>query len=894
VTVYAPNGTTVLGTATADPTTGAYQVNLSTPQLNGEQLKVTATDTDGESLPTPVTAPDTTPPENITVDITGISDDTGTTGDFVTLDNTLTVTGTISRALETGEKVEVQINGVWTAVTMTTATTWTITDPTAHSVSNVTYNARVTDTANNVGATDSQVVKVVEIQANDDIAGLQAKLTPINTAVNTSESSVTVALEGFFIGADSSTESSAYEVGAGSISTINISMSQVAVGGYVGALDMLVFKYSEVSGIYELDQTLEDFGFAVAIIGGLASGSASNVVLSEGKYVFVLSTGGLGVYAGIGALGVTGTNADYGDVRTVGNVITQDAAVNPNDVTDTSTGVAKVTNVVSETGATGTVSDTPLLDNAGKPVVNGDGETVTVATKVDGAYGTLTIYSNGGYIYDRTTPEATDVGKVDTFTYTITDEYGHTSTAELNIQIGSDNPANGLVFDPADPSADAKYTIDAVNDTKDTSAALSVVNPVTALAYDYPYTNSYITSPDSSADRAQIDYSGTATGITSTVTSGIFGSTTDTNYSNNFTVAANSLLKLSYHNDLPGFSSSTATMSLYVQKLQADGITWKTIATDTMNISRDNQIGQISIANNLDTAGTYRMYMDTNVGNQSANSTFTIDFDYFTLTTGSHTLTKLGSYNTITEGALTNGNVLTNDLGSTFAAKVTSVDMIGATTVTTAIGTATTSVAGQYGTLTMNQNGTYTYDTNNKITDLGKTEQFKYKVVTNDNNSTDTADLSILLKASGVIMNDSNTATTLTGTANSDLIVSRGGSETITSGAGNDTLIYNLLDKASANGGHGQDVWADFSKASSTTTNVNMDFIDITGLLSDQTGLTNANIGNYVKVNYNGTDTVISIDRDGGAGTWSEAQLLTLKNVNTTLQELIDQNQIIW
>ena len=323
-------------------------------------------------------------------------------------------------------------------------------------------------------------------------------------------------------------------------------------------------------------------------------------------------------------------------------------------------------------------------------------------------------------------------------------------------------------------------------------------------------------------------------------------------------------------------------------------MSWKTIATDSLTAAQNNTIGQIAIANNADGNGTYRMYIDTAVGNASSTGNFSVEFDYISLSTGSHTLTKLGSYNAITEGTLTNGNVLTNDLGSTFAAKVTSVDMIGATTTTTAIGTSTTNVVGQYGTLTMNQNGTYTYDTANRITDLGKTEQFKYTVVTNDNNSSDTADLSILLKAAGVIMNDSNTVTTLTGTSASDLIVSSGGNESITSGAGNDMLIYNLLDKASATGGNGQDVWNDFSKASSGTTNVNMDFIDVTGLLSDNAGLTNANIGNFVKVTASGVDTVISIDRDGTGTARQDAQLLTLNNVNTTLQELLDNNQLLF
>jgi VCBS repeat-containing protein len=102
---------------------------------------------------------DTTAPA-AAVAITAITDDTGTPGDFVTSDTTLTVSGTHG-ALGADEKVQVSSDGglTWSDVTTSDATTWSFTDPTPHA-SSFTYQARVIDAAANVGATDSQAVTI--------------------------------------------------------------------------------------------------------------------------------------------------------------------------------------------------------------------------------------------------------------------------------------------------------------------------------------------------------------------------------------------------------------------------------------------------------------------------------------------------------------------------------------------------------------------------------------------------------------------------------------------------------------------------------------------------------------------------------------------------------------
>ncbi len=70
------------------------------------------------------------------------------------------------------------------------------------------------------------------------------------------------------------------------------------------------------------------------------------------------------------------------------------------------------------------------------------------------------------------------------------------------------------------------------------------------------------------------------------------------------------------------------------------------------------------------------------------------------------------------------------------------------------------------------------------------------------------------------------------------------------------------------------------------------DKIDIHELLSGWNHQTST-LGNYVQVTTNGSNTVIAIDRDGTGGTYQSTNLITLENVNTTLNELLQNNHLI-
>ena len=94
------------------------------------------------------------------VAITAITTDTGTAGDFITSDTTLIVSGS-NGALAAGEKIQISSDGTnWFDVTPIDSTHWSYDDTANPHLSNVTYQVRVIDAANNVGTTASQLVTI--------------------------------------------------------------------------------------------------------------------------------------------------------------------------------------------------------------------------------------------------------------------------------------------------------------------------------------------------------------------------------------------------------------------------------------------------------------------------------------------------------------------------------------------------------------------------------------------------------------------------------------------------------------------------------------------------------------------------------------------------------------
>jgi VCBS repeat-containing protein len=237
------------------------------------------------------------------------------------------------------------------------------------------------------------------------------------------------------------------------------------------------------------------------------------------------------------------------------------------------------------------------------------------------------------------------------------------------------------------------------------------------------------------------------------------------------------------------------------------------------------------------------------------------------------TTIDLDSYSTLA-GSSVNGNIYDGSNSSGAIDQLGTVHTLlsitgfnGTTTTLNPLtdSSSTATIQGHYGTLVMGLDGAYTYTLNAGVSPASMTTKETFTYTLNDQNGhSDTATLTINMNPQFV------------STAQGDVI---------NGSAYGDTLVYHLLNSANATGGNGADTWKDFHMADG-------DKINIHDLLTGWNPAT-SNIANYLSVSYNGTSTVISIDRDGTAATHSSTQLVTLENTHVTLDELVQQNHII-
>ncbi|WP_050870640.1 Ig-like domain-containing protein [Enterobacter hormaechei] len=100
------------------------------------------------------------PQYGITID--SISEDTGQSGsDFITMDTSLTINGSLGSALASDERVQISLDGgnTWIDATVTNQR-WSYTDTRDLADGDYNYQVRIIDQAGNVGSTTSQVVTV--------------------------------------------------------------------------------------------------------------------------------------------------------------------------------------------------------------------------------------------------------------------------------------------------------------------------------------------------------------------------------------------------------------------------------------------------------------------------------------------------------------------------------------------------------------------------------------------------------------------------------------------------------------------------------------------------------------------------------------------------------------
>ncbi|MBV4412820.1 VCBS domain-containing protein, partial [Enterobacteriaceae bacterium YMB-R22] len=199
-------------------------------------------------------------------------------------------------------------------------------------------------------------------------------------------------------------EQATLSVGADEMRSLTLTASMIGVS--IGtSYDLYVYRYSEITGQYELSQRTANW-FVTTLIG---VSDPLPITLGEGNYVFLLSPS-----SGISVGNIY--NLAYTD-DTTHSVVTAAGSTSGN--------------VISEGAGADTVP-------AGSAISSVDGNAIAATgnTVIMGQYGTLTINAQGAYTYTlHAGLSPTTVGDTERFTYTVRGPEGASSSATLTINL---------------------------------------------------------------------------------------------------------------------------------------------------------------------------------------------------------------------------------------------------------------------------------------------------------------------------------------------------------------------------------------------------------------------------------------------------------------------------
>ncbi|EJP42370.1 bacterial group 3 Ig-like protein [Acinetobacter baumannii OIFC032] len=723
--------------------------------------------------------------------------------------------------------------------------TYTLLDPVTGNTSEATLYVRLDSDSVDMTWNDADpsqpavITSPLPVDAMDNVASAEIDMVyPVTTEVldNAISYNWLLGVGGIVIGSKEGTAT--FTVDPGNLTDAIIAVNFGSVATVVDGLHVVLTRVNP-DGTRTVVADSSDTGVIdlLGIFGSEVQFKIDN--LSAGTYELFMESNTLLTALGSVTADIT---LNHGDITqppvlvvdpVTGNVLADDnsAVYGTNYVPDYITTTSVVTAVTAENGNTTTVV-------AGTPAT------------VVGVYGTLTINADGTYSYQATADMA-NVGKVDSFTYTVTDPVtGRTDTATLHVQVGS--PDVDVTWNTADPSADATLPTPSVTaDTDDATISMApVVDPVVDVASGNVTIGNLAGFPPLPV-------------LSSTVTS------------SQFTIAANTVsdvhVQLNYTASLS--LSALPTTGYTIQQLV--GGTWVNTAYSGSATALAGVLGAPAYSADVPhlSEGTYRVVFSLS----SLISLGTVTLDSVVTTTATH----LDQYTPDGQTDWITGNVLTNDV-----VEGTQLYVMNSTTGTYELAAGQGVNTGE-GTLYLYNDGSYFYKPLDSAANA-TVDVIDYKLVSVIDGSEYTSSLTINLSQE----------------LNS-LAVSTAANDTFALGNGSDTLIYNTLTAASvtnATGGNttagGVDVWTDFH-VGNTATDDQADKIDLSNLLiGSQTNLT---IGQYVSVSYDAASqtATISVDRDGGLlveGTYTETPLLQLTNLTgpVTLNDLINNGQIIF
>ncbi|AMW79475.1 hypothetical protein AMD27_11660 [Acinetobacter sp. TGL-Y2] len=474
---------------------------------------------------------------------------------------------------------------------------------------------------------------------------------------------------------------------------------------------------------------------------------------------------------------------------------------------------------------------------SGTKLTGVDGVAVNAAgVTVKGDYGTLIIKADGSYVY-KPNADLNNIGKTELFEYTLTDVNGKSTAADLIVQIGT-NSGIDLTWDPTDPAKPAVTNLSVSDDV-----------------------NSAQTTVKKAADVTQSLVCGSAKSVAYYGGQKLDGVSKLAIQS----LAEGSTAKIAIKSTLA--LSQTITGDKFGYQVQ-----YKDSAGNWVNASGAGSSGTV-VGSGYHSAGT-ALFNTSYQANAALSKQWQV---VFTTSEANYNLWGTNStlINTLVQSVISTdklvsdgvnkavGNVITDDTGFGADKLASKDDQLFVKNPNTgnfelAKGDVITVASGK---LVLNQNGSYEFTPAANSTSAEV--KFEYKLVA-PNGVEESATLTIDLGKA---------------------FVSTSANDTVALGNAADKLIFNVLNATDKTGGNGHDIWTDFKVE-------NNDKIDISKLL--QGSVTEQNIDQYVSVKKVGNDTVISIDRDGSGSTFAKADLVTFKNTDTTLQDLLNNNNLLY
>ncbi|MGW8168568.1 MAG: Ig-like domain-containing protein [Sulfurovaceae bacterium] len=469
-TVTIADGTTVLGTVTADGN-GHYEFTPGTPLSEGaHSVSATATDAAGNTITSATTnfTVDTTAP-TATADIIAITTDTGAV-DFITSDTTLVIIGT-NTALGSDEKVQISLDGgkTWLDAAQNDATHWSY-DNRANAMTSGehTLQSRVIDAAGNADSVSTQTITIdtaaptnLSVNLYDDAAPITGPITagsitndttPVISGITEAGASVTAKDDaGNTLGTATADSNGNYTI----TPTTSLSEGQHYIS--VTAADAAGNPFTVSSGVFTVDTTAPTAPILDPTDGSIVVGTAepgSTITITDGNG---------------DPIGTTTANQNGNFSYTPDTLISDGTVINA-----TATDAAGNESQPGTTTVDAEITDAPIVYDDIAPIVgqvlsgdttNDDKPTFSGLAGSVPAGVTVTIYDNGAQI--GTTTSNPDGSWSFTPIAPFADGSDHSITYTKNGSTANHSPAVNFTVDTAAPTITMALTDDVAPVTGD-------------------------------------------------------------------------------------------------------------------------------------------------------------------------------------------------------------------------------------------------------------------------------------------------------------------------------------------------------------------------------------------------------------------------------------------